>query len=56
VAQDPTDDAATSPLMSSSVDDGDAKRSASISDEEESLRRINLLTGTNRVKIDPRRS
>ncbi len=53
VAQDPTDDAATSPLMSSSVDDGDAKRSASISDEDESLRRINLLTGTNRVKIEP---
>ena len=46
IAQDPTDDAATSPLMSSSVDDGDVKVS---SDDEERLRRINLMTGETRM-------
>jgi hypothetical protein len=46
IAQDPTDDAATFPLMSSSVDDGDVIVS---SDDEERLRRINLMTGKTRM-------
>jgi len=50
IAQDPADDAATSPLMSSSeIDDVNAKGSSTPSDEEERLRHINLMTGTNRM-------
>jgi hypothetical protein len=46
IAQDVIHDAATFPLMSSSEDDCDAKGSVPSTDDEESLRRINLMTGT----------
>jgi hypothetical protein len=45
-AQDIMDDAATSPLMSSSVEYNDDKVSPTSSDSEDRLRRINLMTGT----------
>jgi len=49
VPQDFIYEAATFPLTSSSEDDCDVKGSSSPSDDEESLRRINLMTGTNRM-------
>jgi len=46
VATPTKDDGAISLLIAQSEDDGDAKESMSLSDEEEDLRVINLMTGT----------
>ena len=51
VPQDFIDEAATSPLMFSPEDNCDVKGSFSLSDDEESLHRINLMTGTNRMTL-----